>query len=371
MGKLWSYNTGTRGVSAVRVYERRPNGPLQVEWYRDGQRFQRSLRTVTGEVVLDRRLARAIADRMSAALERGHAKRMNEVLFGVNPNRTLGQLFGQLHAQREKRWSKSYTRDQKRYRNWWLDKLGGTIRLVEVTAGMVEAVVGQEAKASGWSERTQGAYLRYIIDAFYYAERKLKWIEQRHNLSNVDIPTPTRRALSYGKPEIPKLLRGLEEIGEVPGWLGHTLYQSGRRLTAARTLPKAAVTVEAERSIVEWPMDTDKARKGGFSVLVGRAHELTALLMKRPGTYVAGTAPPDMDACQDWMREAEKRGGVPHKDGRLWHGIKRRFADRTSGMKGRSIQAGTREDTLRHKYDPRDDVEAAERVARRLAEDVE
>lgn len=371
MGRLWSYIAGTRGVSRVRVYERRSNGPLHVEWYRSGQRFQRSLKTVTGEVIMDRRQAKAIADRMVRDLEASHARTTDRLVYGFSGARTLASLLGQLHQDKASGWSEGYVRDQERYRDFWLEKLGAGTRLVSVNAAMVEAVGRREAARREWSDRTHGAYLRYLVDAFYYAERKLKWIEQRHNLSAVDIPSPNSKGRSYTKEEIRRLLPALEELGTVPGWAGHIAWQTGRRRNAIFTLPKTAVALEEGRAVIEWPEETDKAGREGMSVVVGPALRLLRDLMDRPGPYVVGVEPPSEEQRGDWMRAAEEAAGVKHVKGRAWHGIKRRWSNRTDGMKGRSAQAGTREDTLQRVYDPKDDLEAAEAIARKLASEVE
>lgn len=326
---------------------------------------------MAGEVILDEKQATAIADRMAAAFERGHTQRLNEVLFAVRPDRTLGNLFGRLHKDKKSSWSKTYVRDQERYRDFWLEKIGPHVRLAGgVSDAMVETIARHECADRGWSNRTHGAYLRYIVDAFYYAERKLKWIDQRHNLSAVDIPSPNSKGRSYTKEEVRKLLPALESLGTVPGWAGHMAWQTGRRRNAIFTLPKSAVTLDKSRAVVVWPEETDKAGREGVSVVVGPALTLLRELMKGPGPYVVGKEPPSEEQRGDWMLEAEKRAGVPHVKGRAWHGIKRRWSNRTEGMKGRSAQAGTREDTLARIYDPQDDIEAAEAIARKLSEEV-
>lgn len=371
MAKLWRHIEGRRGVSRVRVYERTAGGPLHVEWYRDGQRFQRSLKTVTGDVIIDRRQAVAIAQRMAAALERGHNQRTAERNFGFSTNRTLGQLLTRLHEDKGPQWSDGYVRDQDRYRDFWVEKVGGGTQLTAVNAAMVESVARRESSARSWSDRTHGAYLRYLVDAFYYAERKLKWIEQRHNLSAVAIPSPNSKGRAYSKEEIRRLLPALESLGTVPGWAGHMAWQTGRRRNAIFTLPKSAVAMEADRAVVRWPEETDKAGKEGVSVVVGRAYNLLKALMDGEGPFVVGKEPPSEEQRGDWMNEAERVAGVQHVRGRSWHGIKRRWANRTDGMKGRSAQAGTREDTLQRVYDPKDDLDAAEAIARKLADEVD
>ena len=65
MGKLWSYSTGKRGENKVRVYERYKGSRLYIEWYADGQRWQRSLKIFTGRPVTHKGDAIAIAHQLA------------------------------------------------------------------------------------------------------------------------------------------------------------------------------------------------------------------------------------------------------------------------------------------------------------------
>lgn len=367
----WSFICGKRGASRVRVYERWPGSPLQIEWTLHGRRYQRSLKYETGHTIHSKDDAIAIAKRTSDRLEQAHVQQYRAAQFGPSPARTLAELLTRLHADRAGEWSHDHARHQEQYRKLWLQRIGKAARLVAISPAMVETVAKKEAKDRGWSSRSHQAFLRYLVDAFQYAERKLKWIEPRNNLSAVEIPEAKSKGKPYSLDEMRALLPALEQVGDVPGWLGHVLWQTGRRLSAARTLPKSAVEVHAGFSVIEWPAKTDKARKGGASVVVGRAHQLTAKLMKKPGKYVTGKEPPSVEECdKDWMPAAEKIAKVKHVDGRAWHGIKRRFSNRTEGLKSRAAQAGTLEETLRRTYDPKDDLEAMREVAKRLAAEV-
>jgi hypothetical protein len=370
VGKLWSYITGKKGTSRVRVYERYDDSPLHVEWYLDGQRYQRSLKTETGQTIRDKRDAKRIADEMADALERSHRSAARRRLWGVAPGKTVGQLLNAMHEARAHKWSDTYTRDQDRFRRFWTEKLGADTPIVEVSEPLVERALWDELDER--RPATRNRYRRYIVDAFGYAQRKLKWIEERHNLSAVDFEDPKSRKLDYSQDEVTRLLEGLAGVGMVPEWIGHVLWQTGRRLSAVRTLPKKAVTLEEDRAVVDWPEETDKARKRGVSILVGRAHELSRELMAGSGKYVAGRSPPSLDTCEKvWLPEAEKRAAIEHVEGRAWHGIKRRFSTATKGLKGRDKQAGTLESTLRSHYEVDDDLEAKAEVAALLARRVE
>lgn len=371
MAELWSFICGKRGASRVRVYERWPGSPLQIEWYLHGRRFQRSLKYETGATIYDKDDAVRIAKRTSDRLERLHVEQYRASEFTPTQRRNLGQLLGRLHDDKQDEWSKGHASDQERYAKLWAKRLGKTAPLTSITPAMVEQVAKAEAAERKWSPRSRQAFLRYIVDAFSYAETKLKWIDAKHNLAGVTIPAAKSKGKAYTPDEVRKLLPALEEVDDVAGWLGHVLWQTGRRLTAARTLPKGAVEVHDGFSVIEWPEETDKPGKGGLSVVVGRAHELTRKLMRRPGKYVAGKEPPTLDVCdKDWMPAAEKKAKVKHVRGRSWHGLKRRFANRTEGLKSRAAQAGTSEATLARTYDPKDDLDAMREVAKKLAQEV-
>lgn len=370
MGKLWSHITGKKGTSRVRVYERYADSPLHVEWYLGGQRYQRSLKTETGETIRDKRDAMRIAEAMADALEKNYRSSVRQKLWGVAPGKTVGQLLGAMHKARGPRWSESHRKGQDRFRKFWADKLGADTPLTQVTEPMIESALGEAL--SDRRPGTRNRYRRYIVDAFTYAQKKLKWIEERHNLSSVDFEDPQSKGRAYTEEEVGRLLKAFAQIDPVAEWIAHTLWQTGRRLTAARTLPKSAVTVEERRTVVRWPAETDKAGKEGASVLKRRAHELSAILMERPGKYMAGTKPASMDVWQKrWLPEAERIAGIEHIKGRGIHGAKRRFAGTSKGLKGRDRQSGTLERTLTGIYEPDDDLDAKEEVADALAQRIE
>ena len=370
--KLWSFTAGRRGVNRVRVYERYAGSPIQVEWYLGGQRYQRSLEHETGYKIHDHRDAMRLADRLARRLEQSRNAKMRQHLFGTSPHRTMAQLLVRLHTDREDGWSAMYVSDQSRYRRFWLDKLGEGTVLATVSAAMVESVARREAKAREWSPRSHGAALRYIVDAFYYAERKLKWLTPQHNLSAVSIPSPKSRGRSYSLVEVKKLLAGFEAVDDRAGWIGHVLWQTGRRLTAVRTLPKSAVELRDGHAVITFPGETDKTGREGVAVIVGRAFELTGDLMQRPGRYVLGTEPASLDECvKIWLPNAESAGDVKHVKGRGWHGLKRSYSNVSKGLPGRDRQSGTREDTLRRVYEVDDDLAPKLEVALHLNSEIE
>lgn len=112
--KLWRRSFGRKGVSRVNVYERYPGSALYIEWWLDGKRHQKSLKTVAGHPVTDRHLAEKIAKEVSAEQERLHNRRAQGAVFGMGTIKTLADLFEMLHKARGPEWSMSYRRAQER-----------------------------------------------------------------------------------------------------------------------------------------------------------------------------------------------------------------------------------------------------------------
>lgn len=366
--RLWRYTTGIKGVSRVSVYERRDGASLYIEWWDTDGRHQESLRSFTGQPVTDRDLAMEIADDVAVAQERKRNAIASGVWRGYSPQRTVGELLDSMHAERGPGWSDTYTKDQDRFRAFWTGRLGAGAKLVSVTPMLVERAVRVVGEDRGWSARTRQSYLRYIVDAFAFAQTKLKWLNESQNLSAVTIPKPRGRAGSYTLVECRRLMPALEDVDPVAGWIGHVLFQTGRRLTATRTLRKSDVTPGEDRTLIRWPEETDKAGQEGESVVAEDAHRLTVQLMASKGPYVVGSEPPSLDTCRRWIEEAEKRAGIRHVKKRAWHGIKRRYAELTEGMPGRDKQSGTRNDTLSRVYHPDDDRPGKAAIAEVLAQ---
>lgn len=355
--KLWSYACGQRGVNRVRVYQRSVSPVLYIEWHWRGRRRQRSLKTETGHPVTDRSLAKDIAHEVSRRLKVDHNVAARTRVFGVTGDHTLGELLDRLHRART--W-----KDQagpERFRKFWLAELGEATALSDVTPAMVEAVGGD------WSPKTLRHYRTYLIAAFTFAERKLKWIEARGNLSAVDLPKGQGSAPAYTLDEIRALLPALEAEDVRAGWIGHVAWQTGRRLTAIRTLEKRNVMLGDEVGVIHFPAETDKAGKASDVAVVGHALTLTRRMMETPGKYVLGERPPSKELCiKGWMARAEECAGIAHKPGRGFHAIKRRYATESRGLVGREHQAGTRREMLDHTY-TQDDLGPKIEVARALS----
>ena len=357
----WRYSAGRKGVNRVTVFERPDATNIFVEWWDSGGRHRQSLRRATGAAVTDRDEAKRAADIMAAAQERKSNQTFAELL-GIPTDKTLLDLLERLHDDKSAGWSETYRRDQDRYRAFWEGKLGAIV-LTNVAPATVERIA-KDAYAK--KPNTRGKVLRYIVDAFYYGQQKLKWFGEDKNLSSVTITKPKTESKPYTLDEARKLLPALEAVDWRAGGIGHVACQTGRRLTAIRTLPRQAGWFEdhGDYGVLAFPGETDKARNTGEAVVYGRrALELSRKAAKRYSV-------PDLDECRDWMEKAEKAAGVPHKAKRSWHGLKRLYATLAKGHLGREKQSGTTGATLDRVYvqDERDPkVALAKMLAGRLA----
>ena len=293
-------------------------------------------------------MAKDAARRFSAAQER----RRNQdaaVALGLPTQRTLPELLERRHADLSPRWTKKYAKSRELRRAFWLDKLGG-VSLAGLNAAVVERIA-REAQGDK-SDRWRQDVLRYLVDSFIYAERKLKWIEPRDNLSAVEIPSARGTSRPYTAAEARKLLPALWAT-PVAGWMGVVALQTGRRLSAIRTLTDECVTVAGEWTYIDFPGETDKARNTGTAAVYG--------LPERTDWTI-----PSEGLCNDWIHEGEQRAGVEHMRGRGWHGLKRLYATLTTDLPGADKQSGTRRETLEGHY--RQDLMAPKReVAREVA----
>ena len=352
-------------MNRVTVFERDDATSIFLEWWDDLGRHKQSFATLLGHPVTDRDTAKELARRASIAQEQKRNQQAREIV-GLPVKRTLPGLLHALHMARASEWSDGYRQSQERQRRFWESKLGH-IELDKVSPALVERIASEEAKRRKWTPRTRGAALRYIVDAFRFAQRKLKWITERENLSAVDVPGSKAKVAAYTLVEARKLLPALEAVDPRAGWIGHVAFQTGRRLRAIRTLGKSAVTLHDGYAVLAFPAETDKARQEGRAVVVGRAYELTRTFMTSPGKYVVGKKPPANSVCNVWIRSAEEAAGVEHRERRGWHGLKRLFATLGQGMVGREKQSGTTGTTLDRIY-VQDDMPPKVRLAESLAE---
>src|SRR5690606_36605449 len=245
--------------------------------------------------VLDRKIAMAAADRLAGLLEQHTRKDQMTTLLGLPEPRTLGQLLADYHAKRGAKWSASNRRSMDAMREFWERRLGSEtdVRRLAGMAAEIEAIARSEAKRRKWSPRTEAKYLKYLITAVNYGQKKLKWYGPDHNLSAVDVPRADGFVQPYTNDEIRRLLVALEQVdlrAAVAGWIAYT---SLRRISAIRTLPLSAwrpVPAEGETPVgfIRFPRTTDKAKKQGEPAVAGRAVELIDALAQTPAAQASG-----------------------------------------------------------------------------------
>ena len=353
----WSFRCGRKTVSAVRVYERRAGASLYIEWYDAGERVQRSLTSVVGAAVTDKRLAMRIAQEVSRSLEAASNQRARTVLFGSEHGRTIDELVDEYHRTPKARsWSDHHRKAMERFRDFWLGRFRG-MPLTDITVAHVE----REAMALDVSDETKRKYLVYLTGAYNFAVRKLKWIDARQDLAAVDLPSSDARGESYTLAEVRKLLPALESIDRRAGWVGHVAFQCGRRLSAIQAVRYEDVDVRDDHSVITF--HRDKAGNVSAAVVTGRAHELTAAM--EPSDF----GPTDHE-CRVWIKAAEKAAGVESRPGRAWHALKRAFATVAAGEAAAAHQSGTRRETLQSIYE-QDWLGPKVELARKIAEAME
>lgn len=381
---LWRYSVGIKGVNRVQVYERKTGATIYVEYRDETGRHQTTLTAKTGFPVTSHSNAIKIANRLAEELKAKNNRRALESVFGPSPgDHTLEELLDQLHADKASEWSPLHLKDQKRFQRFWLENLGRRTKLVNLTAAQVERVVRDEGDLQDWASRTRQAYLRYIVDAVYYAQKKLKWITEQNNLSAVTIPAARSESRSYSPEEIPLLLNALHQVDLRAAFVGEVAWQSGRRLNAIRNLTTDALLVRDDGvAVLQFPGTHDKARRTGEVVLMDRALDAAQTLLKEPAVAASGLfcVAGDLEdptprkqltsekALIQWLHLAEEAAGIESIPGRAYHGIKRRFAtaaishDETAAEK----QSGTNKKTLQRQY-VQDDIEPKIELARQLS----
>ena len=114
--------------------------------------------------------------------------------------------------------------------------------------------------------------IRYLVDSYAYAEKKLKWISSRHNLSAVAVPKPAPDTALYTLDEVQRLIPELYKVNQTGGWIAQVGAFTGRRLTPIRSLTKDSVTHHDSYTTIRFPRETDKAGNDSTATVKGRAY---------------------------------------------------------------------------------------------------
>jgi hypothetical protein len=395
----WPYSVGTRGVNCVRVYNRDDCGDsIQIEWSDDRGRIQRALTSIVGVPVTDRTLARDIADRLSAAQAQKRNAHARALVFGADAI-TLGALLEKYHDLREGKWSPNFVKDQRRYRAFWLQHLGAEtpVHPAHINEAKVTQIVDREATLARrpWGGGTKGHYLGYIRDALRYGKEQLKVLDDKVLLTALELPSKGR-GVSYTAEEIALLLTDLRER-DLRAFIVATAYhQAGRRINATRLLAASDVRFATfptpsgkhPAAVLTYAAGTDKAGKAGEAVLAGAAVDALRELLAKPAVKATGwlmpvgdlddgavrvgrqkRGPISKDTLYDILADAEEAVGIAHVKGRLYHGMKRRFATLTKAERAIAArQSGTTEATLAGIYEQDDDLPGKFELATMLVE---
>lgn len=348
----------------MRVYERRKNGPLQVE-FTGGER--QTLTNLEGVPVTDKELAVKIANRLSERLAEGARRKAARGVLGLAESRTLEELFHRYHKDLSAGWSDGHRRHQDALREWWLYALGGGTIIYEVTEADVEREIRKAASARDWSPRTQQKYLRYIMATFRYAHRKLRWLREEHSLSGVTVPKPDRGGPSYSTEDLTSRM--------LPTAPGVDLRAAGMLEVAYDTQARSRAILhlqieDLDGDLLTFRAEYDKAGKTRVAVLSPSARRAIERVVRelRPSRWIFESDGERMsyDTALGLLRQVEEAAGVPHVKGRGWHAVKRRAVTDARAAVGDmgavSKQSGTLASTLEAVYE-QDDLGPKRRVA--------
>lgn len=375
--KPWDYTTGEKGLNRVRVYERRPGGPLQVLWYVRGQAVRESLRNLNGTPIFDRDLAMDIADRMAKARRREVEGKQARDIMGIAPPHSLGELLDELHNTRDPDWSAKYKQQQETIRDWWKAALKVGTLLTDINEAAVKQAFQRRAKR-GWSQRTRQKYLRYLKDAYNFGHEELKWLTKEQTLTALKMPVPDSQGLPYSEDEMYGILEVAPEKDLRMAAAAHVVHSTLARISAVRQLGVEAYTVEKirnqitgevrERGVITFPGAIEKPGTTGRAVLTDTARRYVEMLLQTPLVQSSGLLFPrgDLDTpdtgavvmsektISDWLKWCEAKAGVERIRGRGWHSFKRRLAQVAGdevGIRRASKQARTTEQTMQRHYD--------------------
>jgi integrase len=125
---------------------------------------------------------------------------------------------------------------------------------------------------------------------------------------------------------------------EIPAYLGDLLAiaeGTGRRIGAVRQLRYRDLRLsEGEYGKIAWPADTDKSGKAWTTPISPAVRQrLLNVLRERPGLGPAPlfpaprtlNEPVDRETLAHYLRQAERKAGVPHLPQDSFHGLRRKW----------------------------------------------
>jgi hypothetical protein len=372
---LWRCRFGEKGVNLVIAHERRPGGPVFLDWWEGGQRHRQSIATRCGlrralYVHSDVKQIKQLVKEISRDLLRGFHDELGAARSYSVPH-SLQELLDTYHTSNTD-WKPSHSRHQEILRDWWLKRLHPQTD-IRVLSSMIDGIEGAVRRAD-WSPRTQQKYLKYLKAAMSFAQLKKKWIGEQHSLSALNMPSPDPQAEAYATDEISRLLVAGAEIDLRCEVAMHLAYQALRRVDAILHLRVSDVRISPESSAIalRFASEHDKVGRKGVAWVAGdRAYNAIQALLQTPAVRASGLLfpagplsdrtkdrkPIRYEIARDWLLAAETAAQVEHLPGRGWHAFKRRGATDAYrlDMAAASHQAGTTEETLRTIYVQHDD----------------
>ena len=407
LATTWSEKVGVKGSCRARVYERRPDGPLYLEWTDSRKKKHQEALRIAGRPVLDRTIGLRIALAVSQALlDKAHDRVLQAL--GIKPPRTLEELLDELHEKRERTWKPSYKKQQARFRREWLEWLGPDSLLSDIDAAAVEDVLAQQMEVQEWEPRTRNARARYLVDAYYFAQNKLKWISEDGNLSAVDFLSLDQVGLEYEEWELDLLRDIVDEIDLRLSGAFRIADDTGRRIRAISQLRVENVSIETiwtdtvgEITLMRlrFPGEVEKKGKTSWSYVTPATRVVIERLMGTPAVQASGVLFPNRqlltvqpaknesaeirpaqiedliellhhaEALTQTQAQAQANGGerfVEWKKGRAFHGIKRASVT-IQGAEARNLeiaakQSGTSVQMLQQRYHQQSREDVAEMV---------
>jgi integrase len=355
--KTWSYSAGIRGAT-VRVYEREPGGFVWIAAYdptlRDGRGGYR--RKSLGH--RDHALAMKEARKVASALEQGKTD-------GSDPS--LGYVIALYrrhevarHKAGTRRWllpalelwetwlGAGFTCSQLGPREWEaykdqrragaIDARGRPVAATDrkpVRPGTVNLGLDALNMCLNWA-------VRWRVENRSLLQRNPVW-----RLEYLDDVNQRRAVWTWDRYQ--KLLAAAEQMTMQVEWTGHRARvpchladilviaeATGRRIGAVRQLRATDLRLaEGKFGKIAWPATTDKLRKAWLTPITKELRERLLKVMRErqavgdaplfPAPRTA-TAAVDRETLASWLREAERRAGVPRLEHDSFHGLRRKWS---------------------------------------------
>lgn len=331
----WSYSTGDWGRSRVRAYEDHRSGIILLEFYErapDGQRTRR--RVSLGH--RDRRQARGQAD--AIALKHG----------ALNPTArqhiNLITLFENYLVNRTPLKSRQKQQHDRSCVEMFLGLFGGSMRVRDLSGrewnrfilNRRSGNIGPSGRRVG--NRTIEYDLRFLVAVLNWATQVKgpdgEPLIERNPLQGQCYPKsiPNRPMLRDAE------YRRLVGVAGRVDWRFRAamvlVHETGHRIGSVRMLRWS--DIDLGNAVVRWPIEFDKSNYEHATPLTTDA--LAVLTDCRQQTRsIGGTwvlpSPLDPDKpcsrhiVRDWWKRGEQLAGMPHVRGRMWHSIRRKFAN--------------------------------------------